>query len=164
MVYVGKFSKAEHARQDDQDRRFQAFDEEIAKAEKHGSARSTGSVVHATFDEFKDTKGYSAHTRPCLRPHYRSDKDGKIVAKVYTHSEFEALKEGWYCVRCDELQREPTVAASRLWTPGGETVRAQCTPMGNGRGCGFPRGTEAWRLLPLEIRVLPKTLPTVATP
>lgn len=153
MVYIGgKVSKGEAAQRDEQDRKDSLIEDAVKRAAKNGSARSTGTVIHASEADLKDTKGFTAHTRGCVRPHYRSDSEGNIVAKVYTHAEFEAVKQGYYCVRCDDLQKEPD-RDSAVWVPG-EAMQRQCEPA-RGRGCGFPRGTEAWRALPFVIRVLP---------
>lgn len=114
------------------------IDAKVAKARALGPGSLVdvvpdGAELIATKAQLADTAEYEATTRPTLTPvqvHLLQDERGNQTGFEYTLTEAdaEAVRRGWYCARCLDLQ-------SPLWAE-------RCAPRGGGAGCGTPRHTQ----------------------
>lgn len=127
----------------------------VERAEKLGPINSGkvhvagSSALAVSRGMLDDKEAFVADNRSCLMPKYIQDRlTGRIVAKAYTKAEYGAVKDGRYCIRCDEKQQSQP--------PSWAVADFRCDPH-RGRGCGFPRGWDAWKMLPYEVFVIPSS-------
>lgn len=121
-----------------------------AESKQGGGVTNAGANLQTTYEQLADTKAFHADDRATLTPHYIADPDSRgVLLKAYPKAQLEALEEGRFCVRCDDLQATPR-------PPDYAGLDPKCNPHGGGRGCGFPRSREAWKFLPFVITELPE--------
>lgn len=144
---------AERKRQERVDRETAMIDAAVAEAAELGAGSSSksgvGSKITATYAQMADRSAYTASSKGSLIPAHRVMDGPYLVEVFFTPADYQALREGYYCTRCWDLQEEPALPE---WA-----VSSTINPCKNvrGRGCGWPKGWQFHELLPFKISKLP---------